>query len=126
MVYMQLSQTRKVMSSINVITWDANDVSQTIEMLDKAMAVQFLINRLKNEDVELSEITTEQAVDVCKLSLMGEYHGIIIKDEHEMLIDSEVYLLTWHECIDGGLMEKIDLFKLKEIAKGELFNKRLG
>lgn len=110
---------------MKVITWDADDVSQTIDMLDRAMSIQSVVSRLVKEEIELNEITVEQAVDVCKMSLMGEYHGVLIKDGHEMLIDSEIYLLTWHECIDGGLMEKIDLFKLKEIAKGELFSKRI-
>lgn len=108
---------------VKVITWDKDDVKETINLLDRLPAVTKLINDLVSDKAReyMEEIKTEDAIAVCKIKLMGEYHAILVRQMEEMLEDAEIYLLTWDEVIEGGQMDKIDYFKLREIAREEAF-----
>jgi hypothetical protein len=108
---------------VQIITWDKDDVKGTIELLDKLPSITKLINDLVSDKAReyMEEIKTEDAIEICKMKLMGEYHAIFVRQMEEMLEDAEIYLLTWDEVIEGGQMDKIDYFKLREIAREEAF-----
>ncbi|WP_335872279.1 hypothetical protein [Bacillus sp. 2205SS5-2] len=90
-------------------------------MLDELIVANTLIEAfLHNKDVDT--IKTNDPINLCKIKLMGEYHGILIRDFQEELEDAEMYLLTWDsEASDGGEMVKINEFVLEKIARGTLF-----
>ncbi len=109
---------------MNIIEWNKDDKAEVVNFLDNAMIAESLSNALHNDlSIELREsIRTDDAINVCKMKLMGEYHGILVKDNQEYLEDAEIYLLTWDgEASDGGEMTRIDYFTLQKIAKGTLF-----
>ena len=70
------------------------------------------------------DLRTDDVISAIQASLMGEYHAIVIKESEETAFDSEFYLLTWDEIIEGGEMCKIDYYMFVNIvnmgeAKGE-------
>lgn len=101
----------------NMITWDKDDVEETLAFMDNYFVVLELAKGLREETVDFETIKTEDAINMVKAELMGEYHGILVKDMQEDLMDSEIYLLTWDcEACDGGRMDRLDALVLEEIA----------
>jgi hypothetical protein len=110
---------------MEVITWDKDDVEGTLSFMDNYFVVLELAKGLKEETVDFESIPTEDSINLIKSELMGEYHGILVRDKQENLIDSEMYLITWDgEACNGGRMDKIDALLLEEIAMGT-FTERL-
>ena len=104
-----------------LITWEVDDEKETVDMLDDMFVIQQTAHSLKTGMFE-GEIPTDIAISICKTNLLGEYHGILVRNMEEDLSDAEIYLVTWDgEASDGGMMHRVDIFLLEKIVTGELF-----
>lgn len=107
---------------MKIIEWSKDDVEGVVGMLDEISQVKRLQELLFADAIDFDEIKTDEAISLCKMELMGEYHCILVREEEEMLVDSEIYLVTYDgEASDGGLIHKLNYFNLQKIASGELF-----
>lgn len=107
---------------MKIITWDKDDIKGNVDFIDDFRTATDLVNALHIDTFDTDIIKTEHAIAVCKMKLMGEYHGILVKEDAEMLVDAEVYLLTWDgEASDGGEMIRIEPIMLRKVARGTLF-----
>jgi len=103
---------------MEIIQWESKSIKSKIEIL-----VRGVIRDVSLERIE--EMKTREAIAVCKMKLMGEYHAILIKTAEDLLMDSEIYLLTWDgEASNGGNMTRLDFITLQKIAN-ETFLKEL-
>jgi hypothetical protein len=110
---------------MQIITWNVDDVQETIQSLDELASVNFLLSQLEKEDFDTDEITTNDAISLCKFKLMGEYHCVLARQYEQYLNDSEVYLLTWDgEASDGGEMTKLDTHMVRKIASEQAFKEK--
>lgn len=92
---------------MKIICWDTESVDVDHENLIVA---------------NVDNIKTDDAISLCKINLMGEYHAILIKRYEEHFCDAEIYLLTWDgEVSDGGQMDRIDHIALSKILNKTLF-----
>jgi hypothetical protein len=108
---------------MRIITWDKDDIQETISMLDEFATGTSLANALHINTFDTDIIKTRDAISMCKIKLMGEYHCILIKEDEKMLVDSEIYLLTWDgEASEGGEMIRLDAYTLEKIARETLFS----
>ena len=104
---------------MNIITWHVDDMEQTIGELDNLVKVNRLKMKLSKGDTEDFELN--DVIAFLKHSLMGEYHGILVREDYETIDESEVYLLTWDgEASEGGHMIRVDIDLLKQIYDGNL------
>ncbi|MCQ6275471.1 hypothetical protein JMM81_10930 [Bacillus sp. V3B] len=105
---------------MDVITWDKDDIQGTIDIMDEMLVANTIIQSLKNSD-EVEKIKTKDAINICKLKLMGEYHGILVREMEEDIEDAEVYLITWDgEASDGGEIVRIDEGGIRSNRQGTL------
>lgn len=106
---------------MEIITWKNVDPRENANQSKELNSTTTLKLSLINNN-EPDEINTLDAINLCKVNLMGEYHGILVKQMSEVLDDAEVYLLTWDgESSEGGEMVRINSFVLNKIASGVLF-----
>lgn len=104
---------------LNIITWDEKQTKKSMGF-EESIAVAGITDVYRND--ELPEgIQTKQAISLIMSKLIGGYHAIVVKRSEELLEDSELYLLTWDEVIEGGHMAKIDTFLLRDIVNDNLF-----
>lgn len=102
--------------ALKVITWDVDDVQDTVDMLDTMFAVDSLVRGIENETIDTDTVRTDVAIAFVKRNLMGEYHGILVKQEEEMLVDSEIYVLTFDgEASEGGEMFRLTIESIVDI-----------
>lgn len=93
---------------MKVITWNVDDIQGTVDMLDMMSAVDSLVRSIENETIDTDAVKTDVAIAFVKRNLMGEYHGILVKQEEEKLVDSEIYVLTF----DGEASENGEMYRL--------------
>ncbi|MGD6831016.1 hypothetical protein ACQCT5_02550 [Sutcliffiella halmapala] len=104
---------------MEIITWYHNELRGLENQNVKSLLEALTSNQM------LDEIDTKEAITLCKAKLMGEYHGILIKEMQEVLEDAEIYLLIWDgEASDGGEMIRINEAVLAKIANESLFTER--
>ena len=104
-----------------LITWNVDDTKDTLDELDNLVAVNRLRINLAKEEFDTDGILTSDAIALIKHSTMGEYHAVLIRHEEELLMDSELYFLTWDgEASDGGSMERVDWLLIKRISEGRI------
>lgn len=98
---------------MEIIEWYRNENDQlTIK----------LIEEIKEDNFDIDEIKTKDAIAICKTKLFGEYNALLVRNMEEYLSDAEVYVLTWDgEASDGGEMFKLNSFNLEEIINGTIF-----
>lgn len=102
---------------MELITWDVDDVEDTISELDNLIAVNRLRISLADDKYDTDNITLDDAISLIKHSLIGEYHGILVSRREELLADSDAYLLTFDSDVsDGGCMKKIDWLLIRKIS----------
>lgn len=109
----------KEVFDMNLITWDKNDVQAHVDQLDLALSATNLTSNIQNVDYD--EILTDVAIMALKMKLMGEYHGILVVRQEEYLVDSEIYLMSLDEVVEGGSMEKVTGIMLEEVLTSETF-----
>lgn len=110
---------------INLIEWNVDDIEQTVSSLDDLVLANNVINAMQQEDFDIDDIKTIEAMAVCKIKLMGEYNALLVRNMEEYLFDAEVYLITWDgEASDGGEMFRLLPSHLEEIIDGNLLNNR--
>lgn len=81
-----------------------------------------IMNEIKKDEFDTDEITTKDAISVCKMRLSGEYNALLVRNMEEYLCDAEVYVLTWAgEASEEGSMFKLNSFYLEEIIDGTIF-----
>ncbi|MFJ7684337.1 hypothetical protein [Peribacillus butanolivorans] len=98
---------------MEVIEWYA------FEETDEAKNI---MEEITQDDFDSDEITTKNAITVCKAKLSGDYNALLIRNMEEYLSDAEVYVLTWDgEASDGGDMFRLNASNLEEIVKGTIF-----
>lgn len=106
---------------MEVVTWSNGSKNGMIDFLGHYARTYKLIDNLvcdKGND----DLSVQDAVSICKLRLLGEYHCILIKRSEELLEDSEVYLITYDgEASDGGDIHRLDMITIEKIAKQTLF-----
>ncbi|RXI96156.1 hypothetical protein DS745_20650 [Anaerobacillus alkaliphilus] len=104
---------------MQIITWDENEKVKSLE--DQAL-VNHLENLLNDSTYDPDTISTKDALVYCKMKLMGEHHAILVKKMEELLMNSEIYLLTWDgEASDGGEMFRLTSYEIEDMANGTLF-----
>lgn len=102
--------------ALKVITWDVDDIQGTMSMLDMMPAVDNLVRSVENETIDTDAVRTDVAIAFVKRNLMGEYHGILVKQEEEKLVDSEIYVLTFDgEASEGGEMYRLTVESIVDI-----------
>ncbi|KEK23870.1 hypothetical protein [Bacillus gaemokensis] len=104
---------------LNIVTWDENDTKKNMNF-DDSVDVSELIVDYRNDKLP-GEIQTKHAIALIMMNLIGDYHAIVVKRSEELLEDSEIYLLTWNEVVEGGDMKKIDTFLLRDLVNDNLF-----
>ncbi|PGO29270.1 hypothetical protein CN984_12665 [Bacillus cereus] len=101
---------------MKVITWDVDDIQGTMNMLDMMPAVDDLVRSIENETIDTDAVRTDVAIAIVKRNLMGEYHGLLVKQEEERLVDSEIYILTFDgEASEGGDMYRLTIESIVDI-----------
>jgi len=105
---------------MKVITWYNNIIkTKNEELIMEAKNLKENIDQFDYDDVD--NIRTEAAIVAIQMKLMGEYHGILVVREEEYLMDSEIYLMSLDEVVEGGSMFKIDNLTLEEVLTSETF-----
>lgn len=102
--------------ALKVITWDVDNIQDTVDMLDTMSAVDSLVRSIENETIDTDTVRTDVAIALVKRNLMGEYHGLLVKQEEERLVDSEIYILTFDgEASEGGDMYRLTIESIVDI-----------
>lgn len=102
--------------TLKVITWDVDNVQDTVDMLDMMPAVDDLVRVIENETIDTDAVRADVAIAFAKRNLIGEYHGILVKQEEEKLVDSEIYVLTFDgEASEGGEMYRLTVESIVDI-----------
>lgn len=105
---------------MQIITWNEEEKGNSAE--DIALVEQ-LEDKLNNDNTyDPDTISTKDAIAYTKMKLMGDYHAILVRKMEELLMDSEIYLLTWDgEASDGGEMFRLTSYEIEDMANGTLF-----
>ncbi len=104
---------------MQMITWNEEEKHNSAE--DSAL-VQQLEDLLNDNTYDPDTISTKDAIAYTKMKLMGDYHAILVRKMEELLMESEIYLLTWDgEASDGGEMFRLTSYEIEDIANGTLF-----
>ena len=105
---------------MKVITWYNNIIeTKNEELIMEAKNLTENIDQFDYDDVD--NIRTEAAIVAIQMKLMGEYHGILVVREEEYLMDSEIYLMSLDEIVEGGSMFRVDSSTLEEVLTAETF-----
>lgn len=95
-----------------IINWE----NKVISPVNDSEAL-ILLEKLREDGCDVDLISTSVAIRALQMRLLGEYHAIIVKRDAELLVDAEIYLVTWDgEASDGGNIARVDWLELRKLC----------